>query len=215
MGLVSRVGHARAALPWGALGVAAAPGSLLVTLALAFHDRGWAAAAVAGGMLLLAVPAAFLLDDPAAAVVGASPRSPWWDLASRLLFLVGLCGAIGLTGWAWQRLEPTPQPWLAPLVADCAAVTAVAAAAVLRRAGRSTPGDAVSAGVAFLVIGLALFRPDWRGFELLPGAGQASPAEVGAWLVVAVIAVAVVLSSAVGRGPRLAVGRGPRLAVDA
>lgn len=195
---MNRLRHARSAVPWAAVLAAAIPGSLLLAIGVGFHDRGWAAGAVTGGLLLLAVPAAFLLDDPAAGLVGAVPRSPWWDLSGRLFALGGIGTLIAVAGWAWHRLEPGPQPWLAPLISCCAALLAVGAAAAFRRAGRNTPGDLVSAGLGFLLIGLALFRPGYRTWELLPGAGQAGPGDVGAWLAAAAVALLVLVTAASG-----------------
>lgn len=202
---MNRLLHARTALPWLAVLAASVPGAALVLISIGFHDRSWAMTSVSGGLLLLALPAAFVLDDPAAPVVGATPRFPWWDVTARLLTLVGLCCGIGAVAWCWNRFEPVPQPWLLALMPMCTAIVAVAAAAMLRRSGRSTPGEAVAGAVALVLVALSMFRPTLHTWELLPSPGGASAAEVAGWAGVAVFAVLCIAWAPSGRGTRTAV----------
>jgi hypothetical protein len=197
--------HARHAIPWVAAAAAAAPGLAITLTGFAFHRQSWAASLVVTGMLLLALPAAYILDDPSQSVAGATPRNPWWDLSGRLLALWALCGLMIAGTWVWHRLAPTPQPWLVALIPICLAVLAVAGSAALRRAGRSSPGDAVAGGLAFLIMGLSLFRPTVRTWELMPSAGSADVAEAALWLSVATLALLVIGWSPCSRGPRTAV----------
>jgi hypothetical protein len=197
--------HARRAVPWVIVLGAAVPGSVMLVVAFAFHEQGWTAVPARGGLLLLAVPAAFLLDDPPASVTLASPRSPWWDLTARLIGLVAICTSILTLTWWWNGLMATSQAWLLGFIPCTAAVLAVSAAAALRLRGRNAPGDLVAAGIAFGLLGLALFRPAYRSWELLPFPGEAGPGDISAWVVVLTLATVQLLLSAGHRGPRTAV----------
>jgi hypothetical protein len=178
----TRVAHARAAVPWVVVLAAAGPGLVLCAVGVMFHGSTWAASPMRIGMVLLAVPAAFLLDDPSAGVSTATPRSPWWDLGARLLGLAALCGAIVALAWGWDQLVPTPQAWLLALIPICAAGAGVAGAALLRRSGRVAPGDVVASVMGVVLLALLLFQPRWATWELLPGPGSASGAEVAGWV---------------------------------
>jgi hypothetical protein len=197
--------HARHAIDWLAVGVSAVPGGALVAVSLVFHGDTWALGTLTPGLLLLAVPAAFVLDDPATPVAGATPRSPWWDLAGRSIAVAALSAAVVLVAWTWHLWEPLPQPWLLPLISVCLALVVVAGSAVMRRAGRPSPGDALAGALVFAVLGLALFRPSLRTWELLPAPGSAGPIEVGAWIAAAMCAIVVVVMATSGRGSRVAV----------
>jgi len=198
-------GHTARAINWIVVAGAAGPGLVLFGIGMGFHGQDWATSAVRGGLLLLAVPAAFMLDDPSVSVVAASPRSPWWDLAGRLLGLLAVVAAIcGLTWW-WNSVTPTPQAWLLALLPACLALLAVSGALLLRRFGRATPGDVIASVLGFAILGLALFNPTYRTWEALPFPGSAGPADVTAWIVLAGLAGAVLLIAPSSRGPRQAV----------
>ncbi len=198
-------GHTARAINWIVVAGAAVPGLILFIIGMSFHGQDWAVGAVRGGLLLLAVPAAFLLDDPSVSVVAASPRSPWWDLAGRLLGLLAVVAAICGLAWWWNAAEPTPQAWLLALLPSCLALLAVAGAALLRRFGRSTPGDVIASALGFTILGLALFNPAYRTWEALPLPGAAGPGDVTAWIVLAGLAGIVLLIAPSSRGPRQAV----------
>lgn len=202
---MNRLLHTRYAIPWVAVAAASVPGAVLVLAGLGFHDQRWALRAMAGGLLLLALPAAFVLDDPSTPVAGATPRSPWWDLADRLVTVGALCGVMGAVAWMWHALEPIPQAWLLALIPACLAVLAVAGSAVMRRAGRTTPGDVLAGGLAFVILGLSMFRPTAWTWELLPSPGTAGSAEVGIWVGAAAAAIVVIGWAPSGRGTRTAV----------
>jgi hypothetical protein len=157
------------AVPWPVVAVGSAPALVVLVLAFAFHADAWAARAVQIGLLMLAVPASFLLDDPTAATVEATPRSPWWTLATRLLVLGALLALLAGTALAWGSVVPTPEVAALALAPVGVAVVAVAAAALLRRAGRTTPGDVVAGAVGFTVLGLWLFAPESTGATSSPG----------------------------------------------
>lgn len=201
---MNRLRHTRQAIPWMAVVAAAAPGAGLLLVGLTFHDHGWAKPLVANGLLLLAIPAAFILDDPSTPVANATPRSPWWDLAGRLTVLWALCGLMAAVTWIWNRFEPSDQPWLLTLIPTCMAVLAVAGAALLRRGGRTSPGDALAGGLVFVILGLSLFRPTLRTWELMPYPGSASTTEAGIWMAAAALAVCLLAWAPSGRGPRAA-----------
>jgi hypothetical protein len=198
-------GHTARAINWIVATLSAVPGLILFGVGMAFHEQDWAASPVRGGLLLLAIPAAFLLDEPAAGVVSATPRNPWWDLSGRLLGLLVIVGFIGTFAWSWNWVEPTPQAWLLALLPACLALLAVAGAALLRRLGRATPGDLAASFMGFAILGMALFNPAFRTWEVLPFPGQAGPGDVTAWVVFAGLAGVVLLLAPSGRGPRPAI----------
>lgn len=202
---MSRMVHLRAAVPWLVVLAAAIPGLVLVVIGVTHAERTWAPGPVRWGLLLLAVPVAFLLDDPAAGVSSAAPRSPWWDLRWRLLALAGWCLAVGAVGWWWSGRVSTPQAWVLVVLPACAALAGVGSAAVLRRVGRDAPGDVVAGVAAFVLLGLLVLAPRRGTWELLPSPGSASATEVGAWVGVALVSMAVLGWSATGRGRRPAV----------
>jgi hypothetical protein len=202
---VSRVAHARAAIPWAVVLASALPGIVLVGVGIAFRDSDSALAPVRMGLMLLAVPSAFLLDDPSAGVSSATPRSPWWDLSSRMLALVAGCALIGALAWSWDLLVPTPQAWLLALVPVCAAIAGVAGAALMRRVGRYAPGDVVASVAGFLLLGLLIFTPQRGSWELLPWPGSAGVGDSMAWVVLGAVGALVLLWAPSGRGPRPAV----------
>lgn len=202
---MNRLAHARRAVAWPVLLVASVPGAALVVVGIAFHAQGWALEAFRAGALLLAVPAAFLLDDASSAVSSAAPRSPWWDLAGRFLVLLAWAAMVALGAWGWDALVPTPQAWLLALVPCTAALVAAAAAAMMRRAGRSTPGDVLAGVVCLVLLALLRLSPSYRGWEALPVPGLAGPGDVAAWLVAASAAVVAIVWAHVRRGSGQAV----------
>jgi hypothetical protein len=196
--------HARAGIPWPSVLAAAAPGLLMVGLAFGFGDRPWAARLAQAGLLLLAVPAALLLDDPPAAAVEATPRSPWWGLAARLLGLAAVIAVICATALAWALVRPTEQAWLLAALPTGGALAVVAAAAVLRRSGRLAPGDVAAAAAAVLLLGLLVFSPRWQGLEIVPAPGSADPGEIALWALAAAAAAGLLAWAPSGRPPRAA-----------
>jgi hypothetical protein len=199
---MSRMVHLRRAIPWAVVLGAAVPGLLALGLALAFRGNDWALEPARVGLLLLALPAAFVLDDPATPVVSAAPRSPWWDLLGRLVVLAGLALSIAMLAWGWNLVVPTPQAWLLALVPTCAGASAVAAAAVMRRGGRTSPGDVVASLVGFSLVGLLLLNPNVREWQLLPWPGSAGPGDVLAWAVLGVASLVLAGWSSGSRSPR-------------
>ena len=194
--------HARAGIPWRSLLGVAGPGLLLIGLAFGFGDRPWASRLAQGGLLLLSVAASFILDEPSAAAVEATPRSPWWGLAARLLGLAAILALVCVVAAAWDRANPAPQGWLLALLPAIAAVAAVAGAAVLRRLGRRSPGDLMAAAAGVLLLGLLLFGPRWGDVELLPAPGAATAGELVVWGVVLAAAGAALAWAPSGRPSR-------------
>jgi hypothetical protein len=185
--------HLRQGPPWLVMLGSAVPGSALVVVAFAFSTEGWSGAALQAGLLLLALPAAFVLDDPPAATVEATPRSPWWNLASRLLAVVGLATVLAISVAAWRSRVGVDQAWLLFALPMTLAVGLVASAAAMQRGGRSAPGDLVASGGGLVLVGMVLFGPSWRGMDMLPYAGAADVQDLAPWSLLAVTSLAVLL----------------------
>jgi hypothetical protein len=164
-----------------------------VIVAFGFSTEGWSGAALQAGLLLLALPAAFILDDPSTATVEATPRSPWWNLASRLLAVIGLVTVLLMCVVAWRARVGAEQPWLLFALPIMLAVGLVALSAVVQREGRSAPGDLVASGGGLAIVGLLLFAPTWRGIEMLPSAGEADLQDLAPWSLLAVTSLAALL----------------------
>lgn len=195
----------RRAVPWSTLAIGVAPAAVALVVAFGFHERGWAGQLVQVGLLMLAVPASFVLDEATAATVEATPRSPWWILAARASALLALLVATAAVVLAWGALVPTPEIAALALTPAGVVLLAAAGAALMRRAGRATPGDVVAGAMGFAVLGIWLFGPEWRGISALPAPGAVDGRDVVAWLsVMAAAAVAAVWAST-SRGARPAV----------
>jgi len=185
--------HLRQGPPWLVMLGSAVPGSALVVVAFVFSSEGWSGSALRAGLLLLALPAAFVLDDPPAATVEATPRSPWWNLASRLLAVVGLATVLAISVAAWRSRVGVDQAWLLFALPMTLAVGLVASAAAMQRGGRSAPGDLVASGGGLVLVGLLLFGPSWRGMDMLPSAGAADVQDLAPWSLLAVTSLSVLL----------------------
>jgi hypothetical protein len=185
--------HLRQGPPWLVMLGSAVPGSALVVVAFVFSSEGWSGSALRAGLLLLALPAAFVLDDPPAATVEATPRSPWWNLASRLLAVVGLATVLAISVAAWRSRVGVDQAWLLFALPMTLAVGLVASAAAMQRGGRSAPGDLVASGGGLVLVGMLLFGPSWRGIDMLPYAGAADVQDLAPWSLLAVTSLAVLL----------------------
>jgi hypothetical protein len=185
--------HLRQGPPWLVMLGSAVPGSVLVVMAFVFSSEGWAGTALQAGLLLLALPTAFILDDPAAATVEASPRSPWWNLASRLLAVIVLATVLAISVAAWRSQGGVDQAWLLFALPMALAVGLVASSAVIQRGGRSAPGDLVASGGGLVIVGLLLFAPSWRGMDMLPSAGAAEMQDLAPWSLLAMMSLVVLI----------------------
>jgi hypothetical protein len=158
-------------------------------------------------LVALAVSAAFVLDDAATAAVDAVPRTRRRRTADRLLAV-----AVPLTVWgvgiAVFQLRTPATPAAGLLVEGAGALTvAVAAAAVLRWAGRAEPGEIAATVVGGTMLALIVFDlPSWWPVPLFPGdAGW--PASTALWSGLGVAsAVVVILASADPYRPSRPVG---------
>jgi hypothetical protein len=159
-------GTALSAVPWGAVaaGSALGLGCLLVDVWLAPGGPG--TALLWFGLAGFASASAFVLDEEAAAVVDAVPRTRRWRTARRLVV-----GVVPFAGWllvTWLVSRTSDGlSWPALAVTGAGVViAALAASAVLRRAGNAAPGELVAAGVGTGTIVLVLVAVPRIGLEL-------------------------------------------------
>lgn len=192
--------HARRAVPWRTVAVVASPAGLCITAATLMPSRGWAPGALQAGLVLLALPAAFLLDDPAAAVTTAAPRSPWWDLAARILVVPLMAVAAGVAAAIHTAWAPLPQPWVLVLVPAALTATALASSAVLRHRGWPQPGETVASILLLALLGLIVAALQSDVTAALPIPGTVTTASTVAWS--ALLVAATLLLPVVTAAPR-------------
>lgn len=187
---LSPIQHAKRGIPWLAIGVVAMPAAALIVCAFLFQDHPAAWSLLRAGLLIWATAAAFLLDDPPAPVVTATPRSPSWWHAARLLAALPLLAVPVLAASLWAINRPDIHvPGLA-IITVAVALTVLAGSAVARRLGRNAPGELV-AGSAILIVLFLLIRPvSIHGVPLLPWPGHPGwAATTRLWLILAAVAV--------------------------
>jgi hypothetical protein len=146
----------------------------------------------------LATSAAFVLDEPAAAAVDAVPRGRLQRAAARGVVLL-----VPLTVWVSAvlalDLRNAGTPAVGLVVEGLGVlVAATAGAAVLRRLGRTEPGEVVATAVAAAVLAALVFAPRVRGVPVFP-VGDRWVASSIAWLALALGAL--VLAGVASREP--------------
>jgi hypothetical protein len=119
-------------------------------------------------LVALAAAAAFVLDEPAAAAVDAVPASRRRRTTARvgaalIPFAVWTAGVAAL-----ERRSAVTPAWALLLEGAGVLAVAVAAAAVVRRAGRSEPGEAVAAALGAGLLAAVLFQPPPRSVPAFP-----------------------------------------------
>jgi hypothetical protein len=182
---------------------ASAVGAAVLAGCVVVGDDGPPYAFVRLGLLALLVGAACVVDEPAAAAVDAAPAT----LRRRTVERVA-AAAIPLAVWALgvagleARNAVTPVAGL--LVEGLGVlVVAVAASTALRAAGRTQPGDAVTAGFGGALLAVLVLDPPLQSLPLFP-TGEAWAASTALWasLVGAAAVVAAVATREPYRVPR-------------
>jgi hypothetical protein len=149
------------------------------------------------GLITLVGASAYVLDEPAAAAVDAVPttrrrRTGVRTTAAALPLAVWAAGVLALE----QRNPVTPAGAL--LVEGAGAVaTAVAAAALVRWAGRNEPGEVVATTAGAVILGLVIFDPP-QSVPLFP-VDHGWAASTRLWSGIAVAAIAVVVAASTDR----------------
>jgi hypothetical protein len=145
-------------------------------------------------LVALAAAAAFVLDEPAAAAVDAVPATRRRRTVARVtVVLVPFAvWAVGITALEWRNAA-TPVGALLVEGAGVLAV-AVAAAASLRLAGRSEPGEVVSAALGAALLAVVIFDPPPRSVPPFP-LGDGWAASTVLWASVLAVAAGVVTAS--------------------
>jgi hypothetical protein len=173
-------------------------GAAVLAACVAGAADGAPLSAVRFALVPLAAAAAVVLDEASAAAVEAVPRTRrrrWAARAAATLFPFAVWGAGVLA--LEQRDRSTH---LGALLLEGAGVlcTAVALAAVLRLAGRSTPGEIAGSLVGAAILGVLAFHPPPRSAPIFPTDGGWAASNV-LWSGVAVVAIAVTV---IGAGDR-------------
>ena len=198
-------GPALPAVPWGAVAAGSALGIGCLVVDAWLAPGGPGTALLWFGLAGFASASAFVLDEEAAAVVDAVPRTRRWRTLRRLV--VGLAPYAGwlLATWLVSRTSGDLS-WPALAVTGAGVVTAaLAASAVLRRAGNAAPGELVAAAVGIGTVALVVVAVPRIGLEL--EAGDPTSRATAWWLTVCAVGAVLV---AWGTGDPAARRGGPR-----
>ena len=182
------------AFPWPEVCLSTGGAAAAFTLAVALLPSAAGFRLLLLSLALCGAAAAYVLDEAAGSVVDATSTSRRWRLGSRLVIvaLPALVGAAGLAAAGrsdpallWQRLGLVLVGYLA---------IAVAAAAVLRHNGRSTPGDLAAVLVATGTFLVTVVDPLHRWVSVLPLGSEAEWRRTAAlWSAVIVLGAGIVL----------------------
>jgi hypothetical protein len=201
------VRHAARAVPWTRICLAAALAVVLMELVRWNPWVLWPLEGTAVGLLCGAT--AWCFDEPAAALVDTAPRGPAWRAAARTPAIALLLGV-----WTATVFHAGDHALFghrdAVLVQGLAAQAAGAALATWSRSrGAAAPGTRIAMVVVPVTTAVALTRPLARAvpvFPYLTSSGSAWDASTTGWVLVAVLAGAVV-TAALSENARLMLAR--------
>jgi hypothetical protein len=178
-------------IDWVTVGAGTALGAVLLAGCVAFAHGQVPLPYARAALAALAGASAFVLDDPAAEVADAAPTPRQRRTTARCLVVV-----LPLTVWAGgvlaldMRVPATPVRALLVQGTGTLAI-ALAAAAVLRAAGRTTPGELAATAVGAAVLAAGVTHLGLGPVVLFP-LGDLPPASTTLWATAAALAALLV-----------------------